>query len=312
MEPFATVLMATWSEGLVALRSGAAVREIAEGVVALASDVDGSALAIVSGTSLRRRGPDGGWSTIGTSTCALTACAALEGAIYVGTDDARVLRLEKGGTFAPLESFEHVAGRETWYAGTAIVDGRVVGPPLGVRSMCATCDGSTLLVNVHVGGIPRSSDRGATWHPTIDVEADVHEVAAHPTRPELAAAATAMGLAVSQDGGRTWALDREGLHATHCSAVAFVDDDILVSSATDPFAKEGAVYRHSISQRGLVRVAGLPEWLERGVDTGGIATRGDVVAVADRGGNVHLSGDRGATWQRIAAGLPSPSGLLLI
>jgi RND family efflux transporter MFP subunit len=37
----------------------------------------------------------------------------------------------------------------------------------------------TKLVNVHVGGIPRSVDSGATWAPTIDVDADVHEVKDH-------------------------------------------------------------------------------------------------------------------------------------
>ena len=57
-------------------------------------------------------------------------------------------------------------GKETWHAGTAVVDGRVVGPPLGVRSMAATCDGMALIANVRVGGIPRSTDGGVTWRPT--------------------------------------------------------------------------------------------------------------------------------------------------
>jgi photosystem II stability/assembly factor-like uncharacterized protein len=151
--------------------------------------------------------------------------------------------------------------------------------------MCATCDHSTLLVNVHVGGIPRSTDAGRTWKPTIDVESDVHHVCAHPTRPELVAAATAVRLAVSKDGGATWTAEQEGLHASHCSAVAFVGDDVLVSASTDPFSKEGVVYRRPVEGEGPLHV-----------------TVG--------GGHVYLSRDRGATWKRIAEHLPFPSGVL--
>jgi hypothetical protein len=92
--------------------------------------------------------------------------------IYVGTDDARVLRVEAGGRVEQLRSFDTVAGRDKWYAGTALINGQLMGPPLGVRSMTATVDGA-LLANVHVGGIPRSVDGGATWAPTIDVDSDV-------------------------------------------------------------------------------------------------------------------------------------------
>ena len=63
-------------------------------------------------------------------------------------------------------------------------------------------DGSVLLANVHVGGIPRSTDGGVTWQPTIDVDSDVHEVRAHPHRSGVVMAAAAIGLCASRDGGR--------------------------------------------------------------------------------------------------------------
>jgi hypothetical protein len=80
-----------------------------------------------------------------------------------------------------------------------------------------------------------------------------------------------------------------------------------------PFAKEGAVYRRPIGSSGpLVPVSGgLPRWVDGICDTGSIAARGDCVAVADSGGHVYLSRDRGATWVRIAEQLPHPTGVLL-
>lgn len=309
-----TVLVATWDAGLLAVRAGVVEREIPGGSIAgLTDDGRRGALAIVDGKSLRRRSPEGRWTALGTAPGGLSSCAPLADAVFAGTDDARVLQLEAGGGFAPLAGFDRVEGRETWYAGTAIVDGRTVGPPLGVRSMCATCDHSTLLVNVHVGGIPRSTDLGRTWKPTIDVDADVHEVCAHPARPRLVAAATGVGLALSHDGGETWTLEDDGLHAGHCAAVAFVGDDVFVSASTDPFSKDGALYRRPVEGQGPLRrvTGGLPTWLDGKVDTGCIAARGECVAIVDGGGHLYVSLDRGATWERIAEPLPFPSGVLL-
>src|SRR5262249_49092624 len=160
----------------------------------------------------------------------LACCVTVGDIIYIGTDDASVLRISATGEIEQLLGFERVDGRDKWYAGTAVIDGKLVGPPLGVRSMTATSDGTVLLVNVHVGGIPRSVDRGATWQSTIDIDTDVHEVRAHPNRPGIVAAAAAIGLCTSRDSGATWEIEQRGLHAPYCSAVAFAGDDILVSA----------------------------------------------------------------------------------
>src|SRR5258706_960010 len=117
------------------------------------------------------------------------------------TDDANILRVDPAGARRRLAGFDTVAGRDTWYAGAAIVDGKLMGPPLGIRSMAATCDGAVLLANVHVGGIPRSTDAGSTWQPTIDIETDVHQGCTHPTRPAIGIAAAAIGLSRSPDAG---------------------------------------------------------------------------------------------------------------
>ena len=95
-----------------------------------------------------------------------------------------------------------------------------------------------LLANVHVGGIPRSTDGGVTWQPTIDIDTDVHEVCAHPIDPEIVIAAAAAGPGISHDGGATWTIEQDGLPASYCSAVAFLGRDLLVAASTDHFAAQ--------------------------------------------------------------------------
>jgi hypothetical protein len=127
-------------------------------------------------------------------------------------------------------------------------------------------------------------------------------------------AAAAIGLCTSRDGGMTWDVEREGLHAAYCSAVSFTGDDVLVSASAHHFAAQGAVYRRQVDgHESLVGVGGgLPVGTDGIVDTGCIATRGSEVAVADAKGNLYVSADTGRTWSRRASGLPSPSSVLIV
>jgi photosystem II stability/assembly factor-like uncharacterized protein len=309
-----TVLVATWRDGLFAVTGETRNHEIAgQPVGGLTPDGRRGALAIVGRHALRRRSADGEWATIAASRFELACCMAVDDVIYVGTDDARMLRVSGSGKVDPLDSFDSAAGRDTWYAGSAIVDGQRVGPPLGVRSITATADGAVLLANVHVGGILRSSDGGMTWQPTIDIDSDVHEVCAHPTRPRIVVAAAAIGLCISHDAGATWTIEREGLHASYCSAVAFSGDDILVAASVDHFAAQGAIYRRPIDKHGALLPVGdgLPRWIDGIADTGCIATNASAIVVADQAGNVYLSADSGRTWSCSVSGLPTPSSVLL-
>jgi hypothetical protein len=308
------VLVSSWADGLVTLSDSGSKHEFAgQGVAGLAADGRGGALAIVGGRTLKQRRADGAWTTLVTADVDLACCIACGGTVYVGTDDARVLRVADREA-QPLTGFDSVAGRERWYAGSAIIDGQRVGPPLGVRSMTTTCDGSVLLANVHVGGIPRSTDGGATWRPTIDIDCDVHEVRAHPTRPDVVVAAAAAGLCMSRDAGATWQVETQGLHAPYCSAVAFAGDDVLVAASTDHFALQGAVYRRPLDARRIVTPlgGGAPRWFDGIADTGCVAVNGDAIAVADRGGHLYLSVDGGRTWALRAEGLAAPSGVLIL
>jgi hypothetical protein len=309
------VLVATWADGLFVVSGERIDHELSgHSVRALASDGRGGALAIVNGRSLQRRAPGGAWSPVATMDVDLACCVAVRDTIYAGTDAASVLRVTANGRVEPLHGFDNVADRDTWYAGSAVIDGQVVGPPLGIRSMAATSDDAILFANVHVGGIPRSTDEGMTWQPTIAVESDVHEVRAHPDRPGVVMAAAAVGLCVSRDSGATWTIEQEGMHSPYCSAVAFAGEDVLVSASAHHSAEHGAIYRRRIDSDGpLVRIGGgLPEWIDGIADTRCIAAHGPIVALCDQKGNLYVSIDTGRSWSRQTTGLPMPSSVLII
>jgi hypothetical protein len=311
--PTPTILVATWENGLFSLTGKIVRQEIAkQSVRSLVSDGHGGVLAVIGGHSLCRRSSNGEWTVIAKSEFPLSCCVPVGNSVFVGTDDAQILRVDLEGAQKRLAAFDAVAGRDRWYAGSAIVDGKRVGPPLGIRSMTATCDGAVLLANVHVGGIPRSTDAGLTWHPTIDIETDVHQVCAHPTRPDIVIAAAAVGLCVSRDAGATWTIEQRGLHAHHCSAVAFRSNDIFVSAATDPFTKQGAVYRRPIDSNDSLQPVGgegMPQWTEGSPDTNCIAAKDSTVALIDRSGRLYVSHDDGDSWSSSSDGLSSSSGL---
>jgi hypothetical protein len=289
--PTPSILVATWDNGLFSVTGNTVHQELADqSVRSLVADGCGRVLAIVGGHSLCRRPPDGEWTAIAKSELALSCCVAISNVVFVGTDDAHILHVDLDGAQQYLTGFDTVEGRDQWYAGAAIIDGKLMGPPLGIRSMAATSDGAVLLANVHVGGIPRSTDAGLTWRPSIDIDCDVHQVYAHSTRPDIVIAAAAAGLCSSRDAGATWSIEQRGLHAHYCSAVAFGRNDIFVAASTDHFATQGAVYRRPIDSNGPLQPlgGGMPKWIDGIADTNCIATRDSMVAVIDRSGCLYV------------------------
>jgi hypothetical protein len=209
-----------------------------------------------------------------------------------GTAEAHLYRVRPDGADR-IDTFETVAGREGWYTPWG-------GPP-DTRSLAAAGDG-TVYANVHVGGIPKTTDGGRTWEPTIDVDADVHQVITHD---DLVLAACAPGLAVSSDGGATWRIDAEGLHGRYCRAVAVAGDTLLVSASTGPFTEQAAVYRRPLRSDGAFEkcAGGLPDWFGSNIDSHRLAAEGATVALGSDDGDVWLSRDQGSTWDLAAKGL---------
>lgn len=303
-------ILAGTADGLRFLREGsegAAVRGRAVG--AIARDAAGNLWLIADGRAILRRGRDGGWDEVSRSEgLGLSCIGATSSGNYVGTERARLLRLN-GPKLTPVGAFDEVPGRDAWYTPWG-------GPP-ATRSI-AEGPAGRLYVNVHVGGVLRSTDGGGTWGQTpLDIDADVHQVLAHPEVPEVVYAPAAVGLCWSADAGTSWTVETDGLHATYMRAVAVAGDRLLASASTGPGGSGACLYRVPLDGRGRPAgpfercTDGLPARFSTNVDTGCLAASGGVAVVADPAGEVYRSEDEGASWARVASGLPEVRVLAL-
>jgi hypothetical protein len=247
--------------------------------------VDGSELWRASGEE---------WSHIADLADHRIACIiATHADVYVGSSEARLFRVAGGG-LEPIAAFDGADGRSSWYTPWG-------GPP-DTRSMSEWDD--DLYVNVHVGGILRTDDRGEHWTPTIDIDADVHQVA---TAEGLVLAACAGGLAVSEDRGATWTLRADGLETPYSRAVAVCGDDVLVSASGGPRGGRSAVYRGTLAGGGFERCRdGLPEWFDDNIDSMCLDAlpEGSFAAFGTLDGQLFGSRDGGSSWTALASGLP--------
>ena len=212
--------------------------------------------------------------------------------VWVGSDRARLFAIEDGEV-AVDEFFATSPGRDTWHTPW--------GGPAAVRSMTLDAD-RTLYVNVHVGGLLRYDDTGLA--PTVDIDSDVHQVAAHPSRQGVVYAATGWGLAGTHNG-HDFNFRTEGLDAQYCRALLVLEDSVLVSASTGPSSTRGRIYRADLNDGPLVPLAeGLPTWFEGNIDTHCLAVRADSV-YAGMGDTVWASVDEGSSWVVAASGLGS-------
>jgi hypothetical protein len=250
--------------------------------------------ALVDGQSLWRSIDGERWSQVAQADSADATCLSpAPSGLLLGTEGARLLRLENNALVG-LQSFDHVEGRDAWYTPW--------GDPADTRSISVAPSGA-IYVNVHVGGVVRSRDDGRSWRPTLDIEADVHQVLAHPRRPGIVFAAAAVGLGISLDGGDSWRFETEGLHATYLRGVAMADDTVLVSASTGPSGRRAAIYRKRLDRSGRREDAGgrYGGGAGRSGDAGTRVSDGDA-EMGDAGGR---SGeDAGGRFERCRQGLP--------
>ena len=263
-----------------------------QNVTALAAGAS-SWWAITDSKVVWRGGLDGAWERISTTDELSGECLLpVDDHLFVGASEARLLRLN-GDRLEPVAGFDAVEGRDSWYTPW--------GGPADSRSMTVDGDGN-MYVNVHVGGVVKSTDSGESWRPTsLDIHADAHEVLAGVTIPGLTFAATARGLAVSGDSGVSWSVESEGMHARYCRAVATTSEHVLVSASYGPGGRNSCLYRRGLdrTRRFEKCVDGLPEWLNDNIDTGLLAARNRFAAFGMRDGRVFASEDDGASWRLI-------------
>ncbi len=245
--------------------------------------------------------PEAGWRLVATLQGYQATCIAMTDAIHVGSSNARLFRLA-GETLEPVVAFDDAEGRSEWYTPWG-------GPP-ATRSLSEW--GDDVYVNVHVGGILHTGDQGPTWNPTIEIDADVHQVA---TAEGFVLAACAGGLATSLDHGATWTMRSEGLDAPYSRAVVVCGDTLLMSASNGPRGGRAAVYRADISAGAFERcTAGLPGWFDDNIDTYHLdaLNDGSFAAFGTSDGRIFGSEDAGSTWQEMASDLATIQHVLVL
>jgi hypothetical protein len=295
------VLVAT-PHGLITVGDGGSVGTVQLPGRSVDSVVrDGDELWAIVDRSEVWHAPEGSWRRVATLEGHEATCIAMTDAIHVGSSEARLFRLS-GDTLEPLVGFDDAEGRSDWYTPWG-------GPP-ATRSI--TEWGDDVFVNVHVGGILHTDDHGRTWRPTIDIDADVHQVAITKT---LVLAACAGGLATSADRGTTWTMRSEALAATYSRAVVVCGDAVLVSASDGPRGGRAAVYRTSLADGPLQRCRdGLPGWFDDNIDTYRLdaLNDGSFAAFCTSDGRLFGSEDAGATWHELASELGAVQHILVL
>jgi hypothetical protein len=267
----------------------------ARAITALSRDAT-RACALVDGDALWEQ-RDGRWHERAKIDGASATCLArTKDDILVGTERAHLLRVS-GDRVERVDAFESVEGRDAWYT--------PYGEPAAVRSIAVTADGA-IFVNVHVGGVVRSRDGGRSWTPTVDIEADVHQVLAHPTRANVVLAAAYEGFGLSENGGDSWQFITSGLHAHYSRAVAAANDVVFLSASTGFRGRRSALYRGRLARdTEFIRCREGVPWFDENIDTACLAASGSFVVFGTDDGRVFVSHDAGERWQLLTKGLPT-------
>jgi photosystem II stability/assembly factor-like uncharacterized protein len=260
----------------------------------------------------RWRTPDSGPADRRVLSLAVSAAdrAAGESVVYAGTEPSNLYRSEDAGrSWRVIPSLRELPSEPTW---------SFPGRPWThhVRTIALhPADPGLLLVGVELGGVMRSTDRGASWADhNPEAHSDAHRLLTHSRAPERVYEAAGQGVATSEDRGLTWTSHEEGLDRRYAWAAAIdaVDPDLwYVAISRGPFAAHGdgdgqaRVMRRS--DGGWSAVADWGETAPLRRMPYALATLPDrprSLVAGLRGGLLLLSEDAGESWSELVVQLP--------
>lgn len=261
------------------------------------------------------RSDDGGvtWSRAGLEGERLTALVpspARRDLIWAGTEPSAVWRSDDAGTsWRPCSDLDELPSSSEWSF-----------PPRPethhVRWIaCHPAEPDRLWAAIEAGALIRTLDGGRTW---IDRVAggpyDTHELAVHPSAPDVLRSAAGDGYYESVDGGATWRSPMDGLDVGYLRSVAVDPGDpeiVVVSAASHPHRaymagrSDGRLYRREGNGRWRRVSAGWPDPPATIAPVLVAGARGGELWAADERG-LHRSMDGGSGWRQVAAFDPTP------
>jgi photosystem II stability/assembly factor-like uncharacterized protein len=226
------------------------------------------------------------------------------GVIYVGTEPSAVYRSEDSG--------------ETWQECTGLTDLHSKPgwsfPPRPethhVRYIEADpVHAGKLFVAIEAGALVFTPDAGQTWQDRVyGSPYDTHQLATHPGAPGKLWSAAGDGFFESDDSGKTWQREEDGLQFKYCWSVAVDSADpatILLSASPSPRAAhsaeraESTIYRRTNDHEPWNEVQGcLPKSVRAYILLANPAEAGVFYAAANMD-SIYRSSDAGAAWQRM-------------
>ena len=214
-----------------------------------------------------------------------TCITAVDDAVYVGSSEARLFRVADRGLepLVPLEFGQRVA-------------------PLGTRP--GRSAGHAIDRELGRGGLrerprrrhPSHARTRRAWTPTIEIDADVHQVT---TAEGLVLAASAGGLAVSADRGSSWTLRTDGLERLLEAPWPSAATRSSCPPSNGPRGGRARSYRGGRHRWSARRCrSGLPEWFDDNIDSYCLDALpdGSLVAFGTSDGRVFASEDAGVSW----------------
>jgi hypothetical protein len=226
--------------------------------------------------------------------------------VLIGAEGPHLYRLSMGqGPADRVRGFESACGRARWPALSSSKGPAPADEPPAVRSLAATPDG-WIYAAVHVGGIVRSADGGESWEPLAGgLDGHVHQAAVSPAAPGRIYAATASGVYLSEDRGRSWVCRADDLAAGDGRAVAVHprDPDLVLAAISDGPEGDGArgrLYRSEDAGGRWTQVReAFPEPAQGPIDTHRVAFSAEGSAWAAVGRKLFRGTGRAAQWESV-------------